>query len=779
MSSLTKSKKNSKNSHSKPNAPDHPTLAVHVAGERKNVDPLQLLDDDFANQFQKELESADEPAVFYLTKLLDFDDKARWGILNFISGLHRCSLKVGKGEFSDLFEAALALLTDNSNMSRYKNAKMAALEAAVVRYPDALDGACDRICKRFRELKMKGVRVADLRSEANKILGKLQKQPLDDEQLKQRTVKEVFPDASFPSDVLLPASWNVSADGIKKIGNDDGAASIPHPVIITERSRNIQTGTELVTIAWLRDGKWTIQIVERKVIASSRLIVDLAALGVPVTSNNARTLVQYLADFEAQNLDRLPVAKVSHQMGWQGAKKNGFLWGKNFITAKGLVAKNSPPPKGGHVLFRGTDVGDEQLADGFHEAGTYEGWKKAVRLLRPFPRAMVSLYTTFVPPLLPIFYSPNFIIDFAGETTIGKTTCLRIAASGWGSPAERGQGGGIIASWNSTLTWRERAAAVTRHLPFFLDETKHVRFPNEVANTIYGYAQGGSRGRGTIHGTAPQDLCEGVMFISGEQSATSSTEDGGTRARVLTFWGSPFGAVNEQTGNRVRRINRILAENYGHAGPRFVRYLQQNRAQWDEWRTQYNEWVKIYVEWAGENTVAGRMAAPFAAITMASWLAYDTALGLSDWSNPFQTDTLAIGPVWEELTQEAGEADRAMAALRHVVSWAGVHRENFYRWGDGGRNQPHDGWAGRWDDKSKVNPGDEPGDWKYIAFVQHILEKVLREAKFDPDPIIRTWKDRGWLKTSEAQRNQFKVKIGENVVWAYAVTREAVDAVTD
>ena len=54
------------------------------------------------------------------------------------------------------------------------------------------------------------------------------------------------------------------------------------------------------------------------------------------------------------------------------------------------------------------------------------------------------------------------------------------------------------------------------------------------------------------------------------------------------------------------------------------------------------------------------------------------------------------------------------------------------------------------------------------------LTRVLDEGKFEVDPAIRTWKDRGWLLCSKG-RNHRKVKIGREQAWVVAVTRKGLE----
>ena len=59
----------------------------------------------------------------------------------------------------------------------------------------------------------------------------------------------------------------------------------------------------------------------------------------------------------------------------------------------------------------------------------------------------------------------------------------------------------------------------------------------------------------------------------------------------LGLWGSPFGNA-ENAGQLVVTTREQLEFNYGHAGPRFVEYLLNNRqiaARWIEWYRELND----------------------------------------------------------------------------------------------------------------------------------------------------------------------------------------------
>src|SRR5262249_47748838 len=163
---------------------------------------------------------------------------------------------------------------------------------------------------------------------------------------------------------------------------------------------------------------------------------------------------------------------------------------------------------------------------------------------------------------------------------------------------------------------------------------------------------GRTRDRGSVKGLDRTTTFTTVLLTSGESRAVGFSEDGGTRARVLTLWGLPFGKADQETARLVHDANVGMLQHYGHAGPRLVRYLLEHRDQWPAWRGWYRKLRTKYLARAGGSSVVGRLADAFAALTVAGILAAK-ALGIR---------LLARSPVrelWPVLTSEAADADRA------------------------------------------------------------------------------------------------------------------------
>lgn len=753
-------------------------LLIKIDGKLMSLAPSELLDAEKFTELLGQCDGANKLA-FRLHRLLDFTTRERVTVLDFIASLHvrpKIVVKDDEEPCEDLLAAVLDLMPETTDIERFGRGKMAAMEVAVLFYADALEVACDRLAQVMRQRGITGVRPETLAREARKLAEQINRNRTQSGSPQApRFVKDVLRDAPVPAETVVPTDWDLTEAGIRS-SRVAAVGEISCPLVIAGRGKDNAKGIEYVCLAWFRDGIWHRRIVEREVAANVQKIVALAAFGLPVNSNNARLMIQFIADFESANMETLPVANVSRKLGYQGRNGEfGFLWGQTLITAKGFQEGNDlkqlAPEEWSQqaVHFQGADEGDDQIAAGFHAAGSFEGWRKAMLAIARYPKVRLAFYAALTAPLLAILRTVNFILDFAGETTSGKTVTLRVAASCFGNPDEQSTNGrpSAMATWDATAVWKERAPAVLNNMAFILDDTKKASGPEDIARTVYMFAQGRGRGRGTTKGTAGQETFNSVMISSGEQPAVSFTKDGGTLARVVTVWGSPFGEKNQDTGRLVRQLSSQLMRHYGHAGPRFVQYLLKNKKNWRYWREANRKVVEILEKKAGDNALAGRLASCFAAIGTTAFIAHK-ALDLPwAYSDP-------VLPLWKELVKEA--KDRAASALQHVMGWANAHEAEFFGRRDDDLPPPTLGWAGKWD----ILPSDDDRPWPWICFFPHRLEAILHEGGYEPESTIRNWRDRNWLKLTKDRdgtiRTRCKFRIGEETPWLIVITKEAVKA---
>ena len=192
------------------------------------------------------------------------------------------------------------------------------------------------------------------------------------------------------------------------------------------------------------------------------------------------------------------------------------------------------------LLFHAKSDGDTQLASAFAPVGSYESWREISHPWR-IPVPLLALYASLAAPVLALTGASPFLVDVCGQTSQGKTTTLQVAASVWGNP-DPTSASTLIGSWNNTGNYVGQVAQLLNGLPILLDDTSQGK-PKELPQLIYLLANG--RGRGRMHregGTQEVGNWETITLSTGETPLVSHSQDGGTRGRVLTLWGSPFGS---------------------------------------------------------------------------------------------------------------------------------------------------------------------------------------------------------------------------------------------
>ena len=733
-------------------------LIARINGELHELNPHDLENDEAVQVVRNDFRRADATVNFILSELLRWDHSARWTVLQFIAGTN-CPYVLRTSsegqDFSNLLDAILELMEGDRDAERCERGRRAAVEAAAFVHRGELRIACSRILRRLQQLGVRGgYRVEALLQEARTALRAIQGQNGQEEDASY--LVDIINDAPVPEDVVVPRGWFFSETGISSTGSDAEDPVLTCPLVIAQRLVDVAEGTEWVELCWFRDRRWRRQIVPRTQIATARTLVELSDYGLPVNGHNAKGVVRYLADFENTNIEMLPREQVTKQLGWQGTSERSFLWGRQLITAD--EAATPPATRVSNITFRGSDDGEEQLVDGFHAAGSFDTWMENVQVLAQFPRVRLAVFAALSTVLIAVFDTFNYVLSFSGPTSQGKTTALRATASCWGCPDERSPRA-VISTWDSTRVWIERAAAVQSDHALIIDDTKRARRVEDISQTIYDVTSGRGRGRGSVDGMRSTGTFHTVLISSGEANITSFTRDGGTRARVLEFWGSPFGAATTETGMVVTSLNEGVLENYGHAGPRFTQYVVNHQGQWTAWRERYRELRRQYVERADGNSVAMRMAAHFAVLDLTVQLAAEAGCV------PWPADDV-IASLWPELIAETGEADQAAVALRYVWSWVAANEGTFHGRRSGSQHPPQGGWAGRW------RSGQ---DWDFVAFYEPRIEHVLREYGFEPEPILRTWRDRGWLRVSP-HRRLYRCRVdGRSSEDLVAIERQAID----
>jgi putative DNA primase/helicase len=566
--------------------------------------------------------------------------------------------------------------------------------------------------------------------------------------------------------------WELSDNGVVHVSVDDEGVpsdkvkvAATRPILLCGRAVDVDSGEYSVEVAWTNeDGRigraWT----PRADVMDGRKLISLAAQGAPVCSPTAADLSRFLDWCDSTWAAKLPQRAVSVRLGHI---RGGFLRGTGWhpapvATPEGAdphpAPPTAPPAPPVHLTPPG---GYEVLTAAVHERGTWEGWLEAWAVAAQRPVARLVVYTALASVLLPWTTDRGCVLDIWGETSIGKTTALNLAASVWAQPR------GYVGKWASTMTYRERSAAVLSCLPLLLDDTRQIA-PKErdlIGQTVYQLADGQGKGRGFVFGAQARAVWCSFTISTGESPLLGTSQDEGARARCLSVEGAPFGDRAEAV-----TINRVTDRHYGHLGARFVgALLARGKAAVSAlWEERDAAWAQALAPAGG---LAARLAAHIAAIEVAAMIAHeDCGLPAGSWEE-IATATAVAGAA---AAHSGADADKPLAALRAVLSRATAQQSSF--WGrhavdrDNEAKTPPGGFVGQW----KTDDGDR-NRWAVVAVATHVLRRWLAEDRYDAPGVIAQWAARGWLALPSSGTGHDKpVKVDGQSMRCVCVLRAAV-----
>lgn len=347
---------------------------------------------------------------------------------------------------------------------------------------------------------------------------------------------------------LNAGDWEAGDDGIFKRAGFANEIACPHPIMPIERLVNIDTGEEKLRLAFRKGTVWRKIIVSKTVLANSNKVTELAGCGVAVTSQNARSFVQYISDLENLNYDTIPERKSIGRFG--------------HIPDEGF----SPFVDG--LIFDG-DANFSAMFQTVREYGSETKWLETATEVRNMSAtAKILLAASFASVLLePLNCLPFFVHLWGVDSGTGKTVALMVAASVWGDPSV----GSYVKTFDGTVVGMEKTAAFLNNLPLCLDELQLAKDSRGNTNfDVYKLAQGVGRTRGNRSGGV--DLTptwRNCILTTGESPLTGQAAGAGAVNRVIDIECKAAQAVIKDG----MRISAAVKRNYGFAGRKFVEEL--------------------------------------------------------------------------------------------------------------------------------------------------------------------------------------------------------------
>jgi len=350
-------------------------------------------------------------------------------------------------------------------------------------------------------------------------------------------------DFGHPNGELNCGGWIANNNGVVILTMFGEKLACYHPILPVERLFNIETKTEKITLAYMRDGHWKEITVDKGLIASSTKIVKLADYGISVTSETAKSLVQFLSDLE--NMNPIKLKNSTSKFGWHG---------KEFI------------PYDTSVVFDDASR-FKDLAESLKPSGSYDIWLelcKKVRANKVHYEPQVYMAASFASVLVSKLNMLPFIVNLWGSTGKGKTVALMMAASIWANPAENK----YITDSYATQNAFEIRLDILNHLPLLMDDLSKVRdkLNDNFTDLIYLLCSGKGKDRSNVDlGLNKVKTWQNTILSNMERPLATETMKGGAINRILDF--EMVDGYIFENGNGVVEI---LKDNYGYAGMKFV-----------------------------------------------------------------------------------------------------------------------------------------------------------------------------------------------------------------
>lgn len=343
-----------------------------------------------------------------------------------------------------------------------------------------------------------------------------------------------------------------------------------YPLHVIKRMLDPNAGeVALVYVALPRDGEREFVMPLSVLSAKEKARDELAKHGVVVMERALLPMQRYLITC-VKNLQLVKKAEIMHsQFGW--AKDQGediFIVGERAYSANNVY--HSPASSTTNIV-----------APFMNPTGTIEGWREVFDLYAQpgmEPQAFAAL-TAFGSPLLRYTGLNGGIINLIHPSSgSGKSTALYMCNSVWGHPESMG----LI--WKDTMNAKMHRLGVLNNLPVTVDEITNMS-AQDFSNFAYSISQG--RGANRMKASANEErrnttfwqligLCSSNASFADKLGAIKASPDG-ELMRTLEYHVPPTKLIDPTLAKE--KFDVQLKQNYGHAGPIYIRYVMNCEAE--------------------------------------------------------------------------------------------------------------------------------------------------------------------------------------------------------
>ena len=543
-----------------------------------------------------------------------------------------------------------------------------------------------------------------------------------------------FDDLINSYDYLFTKQYRIDESGVthgqydreKDTFKSDATVS-QKPILPVAILDNLDNEVQKVEVAWweAEKGKWVRTVTNRETLVNSSKITKLADRGVPVGSQNSKSMSNYFNTLLCEFDGRLPRKPARSVMGW--CELDDRLL---FMPYTDLVDFD----------------GGERYKDDFksiRSKGKLSEWVERIGAIRcNTMEVRLMMAASFASPLIWLVSENPFVFHLYGNSGSGKTVSMYIAASIWGDPAP----GRLTKSMNTTINAMMERAAFLNSFPFLGDELQTIknRWTGTYDSLIMQITEGINRGRMKDNVLQEMLYWTCAFLFTGEEPAVKSTSGGGVVNRCIQVEIKQplFDTTGPDSGNNY--VNFVL-NHYGTAGQPYIeRVMAINAGLAPVDYSIIGLYKKCYADLVQGDTTE-KQAGAMALMLTADKIAHD---------------------LWWAETEEELDADlvREYLATRENVNVSkraykyvlGVIAENSMNFTSGSRVI----WG-------KVDNDENP---TRIDFIKTVLERVLKDATFDFDAVKKPWSANGSIEYNAKNRSyQFLTRINGVPTWCVRI----------
>ncbi len=486
---------------------------------------------------------------------------------------------------------------------------------------------------------------------------------------------------------LQTESWTVDADGIsrtvvknKKTGETETYIVTSTPLAPAAYLENEETGECKIELHYMYNGQQRSYVCDKETVLNKTKIIKLANKGINVTSASANDLTKFFSDIERLNANILPHYSSTSHMGWNG---------KNFV------------PYTGDMKFDSEDE-NAALYQAITKSGELTDWINYMKPLRKNIYFRLVMAASLASPLIHPCGCLPFWFHLWGTSGTGKTVALMASMSIWGNP----QMGKLTRTLNATKNALMSTVSFLHSLPFAGDELQTIKNNyGTYDELIMQLTEGVERNRMKYDKNLPNRYWSCSFISTGEEPITAENSGGGTKNRVIEVE-----IDNKFFGNQGNAICAFIANNYGTAGPEYIKHIQKERDNLPAMYQAINGEILNSVNTTDKQALAASL------VLLADYLACDCL---------FKGETpLSVADITPYI-KSTEETDIAVRAYKWLIDWLSKNENKFYM----------SNYGELW--------GTIDNERTYI--ISSVLKKEMAKEGYSFDAVKKKWADNGYL----------------------------------